>query len=589
MSLAVLSPAAAAPNQRDVAVRFGLTPEQSAGLYSQVDGMRGQMATLARSNGIKDATLRAIALELGARSPNLSKEQFVSLIEARAGAAARAQAKIAELDKAVAALDPGGERTQSQAVLQRARLAFDEGRLEDAEAAFGELSVLRSSEMAGARQAWLEALDLQAQSASLRGDTEKATDIRLAKMTALREQRQAAEREECKTALEIGADWLGRGERLGDNAALIKSIGYFRDLALPLAPRDKAPQDWAATQNALGVALRVLGERESSPARLEESVAAFHAALEENTRERAPRDWAKAQVNLGSALMRLGERDSGTGRLEEAAVAFRSALEVASREQEPLGWAVAQNNLGVVLLTLGERQGSAARLEEAAAAFRDALLERTRERVPLDWAMSLNNLGNVSLRLGQATGDTARLEQAATAFRAVLDVYTRERTPLDWAMAQHNLASATQALGEREAGTAKLEESVSAYRNALLEFTRERVPLQWASTQTSLGAALAAIGERQGDVAKLGEAVTAMRASLLVRTRESVPVDWAKTQIGIGFIRLLIARRGGSQEKPADIRRDIAEVRRLMAESGNAPVAALADYVLAQIDGGAKQ
>ncbi len=85
MSLAVLSPAAAAPNQRDVAVRFGLTPEQSAGLYSQVDGMRGQMATLARSNGIKDATLRAIALELGARSPNLSKEQFVSLIEARAG------------------------------------------------------------------------------------------------------------------------------------------------------------------------------------------------------------------------------------------------------------------------------------------------------------------------------------------------------------------------------------------------------------------------------------------------------------------------------------------------------------------------
>ena len=81
------------------------------------------------------------------------------------------------------------------------------------------------------------------------------------------------------------------------------------------------------TQNNLGTALQVLGERESGTARLEEAVAAYRAALEERTRERVPLDWAVTQNNLGTALTRLGERESGTARLEEAVGAYRAALE----------------------------------------------------------------------------------------------------------------------------------------------------------------------------------------------------------------------------------------------------------------------
>jgi len=36
-----------------------------------------------------------------------------------------------------------------------------------------------------------------------------------------------------------------------------------------------------------------------------EAVTAYHAALEEWTRERAPLDWAGTQNNLGNALMGL--------------------------------------------------------------------------------------------------------------------------------------------------------------------------------------------------------------------------------------------------------------------------------------------
>ena len=113
-------------------------------------------------------------------------------------------------------------------------------------------------------------------------------------------------------------------------------------------------------------------------------MAAFRAALEERTRERVPLDWAATQTNLGIALRILGERESGTARLEEAVAAYRAALQECTRERVPLDWAMTQNNLGNALLRLGEREGDTARLEEAVAAF-DACLEVAASAWPQDW------------------------------------------------------------------------------------------------------------------------------------------------------------------------------------------------------------
>ena len=333
LALQPLPALAAIPTQRDFEVRFGMTPERAAQVFARVDGMGAQIKGLSRANGIKDATLRAIALELGARSPNLSPEQFVALIEARAGDAAKALVRIGELDKVVTALDPGGERSRAQAILQKARTAFDDGRLEEAEAAFGELSVLRASELSGARKAWLEALDLQAQSASLRGDTERATTIRLGKIDAIRAAREADEREgkreEWKTALAIADDWRERGDRLGDNAALLRSLGFYRDLVLPLALRERVPLDWAMTQNNLGIALQTLGGRESGTARLEEAVVAYRAALLERTRERVPLYWATTQLNMSYAQLIIARRIGDESQLAKTRAAAVEARQVA--------------------------------------------------------------------------------------------------------------------------------------------------------------------------------------------------------------------------------------------------------------------
>jgi hypothetical protein len=51
--------------------------------------------------------------------------------------------------------------------------------------------------------------------------------------------------------------------------------------------------------------------------------------------ERVPLGWAITQVNLGGALHALGERESGTANLEAAVAAYRAALEEQTRARVP--------------------------------------------------------------------------------------------------------------------------------------------------------------------------------------------------------------------------------------------------------------
>jgi tetratricopeptide (TPR) repeat protein len=496
---------------RRLAERVGLNPAQARALFARISGQQSQIAALAQAN------------------PNLSPEQLLNAIRALATDAAQAQTRIAALTDAIAALDPGGERSRASTLLVHARIAFDEGRLEDAETAFAQLSFLRSSELAQARNAWLAAMDLQAQSASLRGDTEGATQIRLAKMVEIRAQRAAAESDELATAQVIADDWYRRGDRLGDNAALLRSIGYFRELVLPLAPRDRVPLDWAASQHNLGTALQTLGARESGTARLEEAVAAFRLALEETTRDRAPFAWARTQNNLGNAFFTLGAREAGTAGLEAATAAYRMALEERTRVRVPLDWAITQTNLGNALQLLGNRETGATRLQEAVVAYRLALEEVTRSRAPLNWATTQNNLGIVLHALsGRETG-TARLEEAVIAHRLALEERTRDRAPLDWAASQHNLGYTLAFLGVREGSMARLNEAVVALNLALEERTRERVPLDWAATRLSLALVMGALAEGMGDTDQLTEAEgMAMEArSVAVSGGHQALVEWA--------------------------------------------------------------
>jgi hypothetical protein len=65
----------------------------------------------------------------------------------------------------------------------------------------------------------------------------------------------------------------------------------------------------------------VLGEERGDNNRLQNAVRFYRQTLTILTHERAPLDWATTQNNLGTALQAFGERESGTGRLDEAVAA----------------------------------------------------------------------------------------------------------------------------------------------------------------------------------------------------------------------------------------------------------------------------
>ena len=342
--------------------------------------------------------------------------------------------------------------------------------------------------------------------------------------------------------LEAAGSLSNQGEEFGDRPALIEATQRY-EAALLLAPRDRAPLDWATTQDALGVALRRLGDREAERTRLDQAVETFRAAMTERTRERAPLDWAMTQKNLGRALRSLGERESGAASLERSVDAYRAALIEWTRDRMPLDWASAQLGLCDALTLLGERESGVERLVQAVEACRATLLELTRDRMPLQWAATQNSLGCLLAALGGQEDGVTRLDQAVVAYRAALSELTRNRVPLYWAMAQQNLGNALVTLGEQESGTARLDQAVDAFRAALQELTRDRAPLQWAVVQSNLGSALRTLAERESGTARLDQAVEAYRAALQEMSRDRVPLDWAATRYHLGLSLAVLAKQ----------------------------------------------
>jgi hypothetical protein len=182
------------------------------------------------------------------------------------------------------------------------------------------------------------------------------------------------------------------GDEFGDNKALGHAVAACND-ALALATPGRVPLDWAMTQANLGTVLATIGERESSPARLEESVPAYRMALTERTVERLPLDWAETQNNLCAALFRLGARKSDlppVARFESIHARGR-ASKLGDGRRQP----------GQRAPNAGRERHRHLRLEEAVAAYKAAL--------------SVEPCFSESIRVALARADALVAQRQATA------------------------------------------------------------------------------------------------------------------------------------------------------------------------------
>jgi tetratricopeptide (TPR) repeat protein len=131
------------------------------------------------------------------------------------------------------------------------------------------------------------------------------------------------------------------------------------------------PQDWAATQNDLGIALKEFGTRsggEEGRKLLEEAVAAYRSALEVYTKADLPQDWANTQTNLGIALLTLGNQLEGEESLKRQRESVESLRSVVSNQPDDLSryWlASALGGLAFHLVLDSQFAEAQARCEEA--------------------------------------------------------------------------------------------------------------------------------------------------------------------------------------------------------------------------------
>jgi tetratricopeptide (TPR) repeat protein len=327
---------------KNSSINIGITDEVLSERYDQALIRNGALKLTVEQH---EALFKEIAATL--RAQNIAPERIPEKI-------ADILSYAVDLEEQISALKVSLASVSGRELLDKAKIALDQGKLQEAE------RLLTQAQ----NQQLIDAAD---------------TGVLLAKLALrqLRYDKAAKEFEKAANYLSDAAvdkhkqyiddaaiSWYTHGLEQGDNKALERAITLLKTQIDNLS-RQEHPQQWARVQNNLGNSLWALGERESGTARLEQAVAAYRKALEEITQQRVPLDWATTQNNLGAALSSLGARESGTARLEQAVAAFSKALEEYTQERVPLQWATTQNNLGQALELLGVRNKDVALLHEA--------------------------------------------------------------------------------------------------------------------------------------------------------------------------------------------------------------------------------
>lgn len=551
--------AAPVSSQTRPAGTAGLTPAEARLSQANYAALEGRYR-------LRGATLRAIARAVGRRNPRISDARLLEVVTVLAVEAADLRGRVTELEARVARLDDPATRDPALAALRRANLAIDEGRLEDAEAAFRIVRELRWGESEMARAAWREAVEAEAGAARLQREDDRAEAILLA----------ASDQSEAARVRSLLEAWSfdmaaadGRYEQslnFGDAAALARAIDILRNRALPRVPQAAFPREWSETQNKLGSALNLQGGRlggaEGATA-LTQAVSAYQGALSVRTLERFPVDWANINGNLGNVHLeraRYVPSAEGAALLEEAEAHFRAALTVLTQTSTPLDWARTQNNLGNTLRERGRRTSGPAGLallSEAEGRYASTLSVYTPQAAPGSWTSTNDNLGTVRVMLGERTGGEAgvvRFRDAITAYRLALSGLSETDTPASWGTTQSNLGAALVTFGRRlgpDEGAGLQREAADAFRAALRVRSASDMPADWAMTQANLAITLAGIAEhseREEALVLFADAKIAFEAALTVFTPAEMPVDWAMTQSNFGSALLGRGRLVGGQE-----------------------------------------
>lgn len=296
--------------------RNGANPADVRTLLAGVDSY---IVQLARRNRVPVPALRGSLTQKIIRAPATDRtlEKAFAQAEDSAKQIIAFKAENATLRAELEQIKDVKLRTPAILALAEAQRAIDEGRLDDANSALGKLQPLRFSEAAGASELWVTVVEMNARVAALQGDYDRQKQI--GEDAYEQDARNSRDRQWKFKMISADASFR-KGISNEDNMILALAIRIYRDEALPLAPRNERPDNWAKTKVELGIALWQLGSNETKPANLEAALTAFKEAREVTTFSRSPKLWADIRIYEGNTLLSRNRIVGGetVGKIESA-------------------------------------------------------------------------------------------------------------------------------------------------------------------------------------------------------------------------------------------------------------------------------
>lgn len=195
------------------------SPEEARQLRARIDSLQ-------RETGLARTTIAAIANRLGT-SPAVSTHTLLTRLDAQTRQAVDMQQRIKSLEAKLNALDDPLLRDPALAHVRKAEAAFQAGRLEEAEAALGELEYLRRANSFEAVEAWLDAVLAEAKAAELQGgekDFDRAYSLEREAREVWRKRSKTIERRLSLAAMQQA---LREAQFFGRARGLERAIGIY--------------------------------------------------------------------------------------------------------------------------------------------------------------------------------------------------------------------------------------------------------------------------------------------------------------------------------------------------------------------------
>lgn len=514
-------------------LRFGASGPEVAQLLQT---HKAEISRVAQRLGLRESTLLEIARELGIRNPKMTAEQFVQQIRKRAGDAVKLREKVVGLETEISQLKDRDLKSKADALIERFFLAFDEGRLDDAELQLSSLRALQDKAAAEGRLGLKQAVNLEAQFALSRGDFDKSAE----KYSEARRQIKSQNREDLRSlAFEEAFVHMEKGDALGDAAAYRKALTIFENELLPDTQKDNEPDKWAAIQGNIATMQIVLTDYSGESFDLDQLLMRFDNALAVVSPSINKRLWSVLLRQKARALQSAGNRQADSELLLRAAQAYEESIASYGRDEDAELWGQTQFFIGDLYLQVAARSSDLTYLEKSKAAFELSLQTRTQQSSPLYWAESKIALANSYWIQGAVGFDHDALQAGLDLLDESLQVLEAKRDPTLWGESFNIRGMIFLSAGERQNGIKLLELAVESFGHALEARKKDANPGKWAETMNGVGVAQNLMAQRSGDNENWRLAEDAFRGALTVWTITAYPSQYAMAKSALGGMLML--------------------------------------------------